>query len=128
MPLGFERLISDLVRLTEDMLSIRNFTQTVSKFNVRDQSLTLNIIFCMILQLLPLTKSPLIIIYLSSLNRGLLLIREVRWFYWTIELLVQTEKFTVQIQWRDSNSQPLGYKPSALAIELHSSKLLLGRI
>ena len=30
-------------------------------------------------------------------------------------------------RWWDSNSQPLGYKPSALAIEPNSSKLLLGR-
>ena len=28
---------------------------------------------------------------------------------------------------RDTNSQPLGYKPSALAIELNNSELLLGR-
>ena len=30
-------------------------------------------------------------------------------------------------QWWDLNSQPLGYKPSALAIELQVQKLLLGR-
>ena len=29
--------------------------------------------------------------------------------------------------WDDSNSQPLGYKPSALAIELNSSKAVAGK-
>ena len=37
-----------------------------------------------------------IIIYLSFLNCDLLLIREVQWFYWTQELLVPVEKFTVR--------------------------------
>ena len=58
---------------------------------------------------------------------GWLLIREVQWFYWTQELLVPVEKFTVGCRWRDSNSQPLGYKPSALAIELYSSKAIAGK-
>ena len=30
-------------------------------------------------------------------------------------------QFTLRMRWRDSNSQPLDYKPSALAIELYSS-------
>ena len=37
-----------------------------------------------------------IIIYLSFLNCDWLLIREVQWFYWTPELLVPVEKFTVR--------------------------------
>ena len=37
-----------------------------------------------------------IIICLSFLNCGSLLIREVQWLYWTQELLVQTETFTVR--------------------------------
>ena len=63
-----------------------------------------------------------IIIYLLSLNCDWLLIWEVQWFYWTQELLVAVEKFTVTILLWCSNSQPLDYKPSALAIELYSSK------
>ena len=47
---------------------------------------------------------------------------EVQWFYWTQELLVPVEKFTVNMRWWCSNSQPLDYKPSALAIELYRSK------
>ena len=39
----------------------------------------------------------------------------------------QQRNFQWGCRWWDSNSQPLGYKPSALAIELTSSKLLLGR-
>ena len=39
-----------------------------------------------------------IIIYLSFLNCDWLLIREVQWFYWTQELLVPVEKFTVRLQ------------------------------
>ena len=38
-----------------------------------------------------------IIIYLSFLNCNWLLIREVQWFYWTQELLVPAEKFTVRM-------------------------------
>ena len=38
-----------------------------------------------------------IIIYLSFLNCDWLLIREVQWFHWTQELLVQVEKFTVRM-------------------------------
>ena len=38
-----------------------------------------------------------IIIYLSFLNCDWLLIREVQWFCWTQELLVQVEKFTVRM-------------------------------
>ena len=38
-----------------------------------------------------------IIIYLSFLNCDWLLIREVQWFYWTQELLVPAEKFTVRM-------------------------------
>ena len=38
-----------------------------------------------------------IIIYLSFLNCDWLLIREVQWFYWTPEVLVQVEKFTVRM-------------------------------
>ena len=37
------------------------------------------------------------IIYLSFLNCDWLLIREVQWFYWTQELLVPVEKFTVRM-------------------------------
>ena len=40
-----------------------------------------------------------IIIYLSFLNCDWLLIREVQWFYWTQELLVPVEKFTVRMRW-----------------------------
>ena len=39
----------------------------------------------------------IIVIYLSFLNCGRLLIREVQWFYWTLELLVPAEKFTVRM-------------------------------
>ena len=38
-----------------------------------------------------------IIIYLSFFNCDWLLIREVQWFYWTQELLVPVEKFTVKM-------------------------------
>ena len=38
-----------------------------------------------------------IIIYLSLLNCGWLLIREVQWFYWTQELLVPAEKFSIRM-------------------------------
>ena len=38
-----------------------------------------------------------IIIYLSFLNCDWLLIREVQWFYWTQELLVPVDKFTVRM-------------------------------
>ena len=38
-----------------------------------------------------------IIIYLSFLNCGWLLIREVQWFYWTKEFLLPAEKFTVSM-------------------------------
>ena len=37
------------------------------------------------------------IIYLSFLNYGWLVIREVQWFYWTQELLLPAEKFTVRM-------------------------------
>ena len=37
------------------------------------------------------------IIYLSFLNCGRLLIREVQWLYWTQELLLPVEKFTVRM-------------------------------
>ena len=39
----------------------------------------------------------IIVIYLSFLNCGRLLIREVQWLYWTLELLVPAEKFTVRM-------------------------------
>ena len=39
----------------------------------------------------------LLIIYLSFLNCDWLFIREVQWFYWTQELLVPVEKFTVRM-------------------------------
>ena len=35
--------------------------------------------------------------------------------------------YHVVYQWWDLNSQPLSYKPSALAIELHSSKGIAGK-
>ena len=149
----------------------------------------------------------IIIFFLSFLNCDWLLIREVQWFYWTQELLVPVEKFSLKMlmmglelatprlqtecsrhwaiqlksylgrswvypvgvlhhyiflkhfstvidfssenysgstghrnswyQWRNfsedaddgtrSNSQPLDYKPSALAIELYSSKAIAGK-
>ena len=69
-----------------------------------------------------------LIIILSFLNCDWLLIREVQWLYWKKELLVPVEKFQWGCQWWDSNSQPLDYKLSALAIELYTArKLLLGR-
>ena len=37
------------------------------------------------------------IVYLSILNCDWLLIREVQWFYWTQELLVPVDKFTVRM-------------------------------
>ena len=40
---------------------------------------------------------PALIIYLSFLNCDWLFIREVQWFYWTQELLVPVEKFTVRM-------------------------------
>ena len=39
----------------------------------------------------------IIIIFLSFLNCDWLLIREVQWFYWTQELLVPVEKFSVRM-------------------------------
>ena len=63
-----------------------------------------------------------IIIYLSFLNCDWLLIWEIQWFYWTQEFLVPVAKFTVKMRLWCSNSQPLDYKLSALAIELYSSK------
>ena len=44
-----------------------------------------------------LKSSSFIIIYLSFLNCDWLLIRELHWFYWTQELLVPVEKFTVRM-------------------------------
>ena len=44
-----------------------------------------------------------IIIYLSFLNCDGLLIQEVQWFYWTQELLVPVEKFTVRMPTRTGN-------------------------
>ena len=41
--------------------------------------------------------------------------------------MYQQRNFHWGCRWWDSNSQPLGDKPSALAIELTSSKVLLGR-
>ena len=38
----------------------------------------------------------IIILFLSFLNCDWLLIREVQWFYWTQELLVPVEKFSVR--------------------------------
>ena len=38
-----------------------------------------------------------IIIYLSLINCGWLLFQEVQWFYWTQELLVPAEKFSVRM-------------------------------
>ena len=63
-----------------------------------------------------------IIIYLSFPICDWLLIREVHCFYWTWILVVPAEKMQWECQWGDSNSQPLSYKPSALAIELNSSR------
>ena len=56
-----------------------------------------------------------IIIYLSFLNSDWLLIREVQCFYWTQELLVRVEKFTVRMPMMKLNSFP------AIAFELYSS-------
>ena len=50
--------------------------------------------------------------------------REVQWFYWIQELLVPVEKFTVRMP---MVRLVLGYKPSALAIELTSSKAIEGK-
>ena len=73
------------------------------------------------------TVKDAIILYLSFLNCGWLLVREVEWFYWTQELLVPVEKFTVRMPMVRLELATLGYKPSALAIELYSSKAMLGR-
>ena len=56
-----------------------------------------------------------------------LLIREVQWFYWTQELLVPVEKFTVRMPMVRLELATLDYKPSALAIELYSSKAIAGK-
>ena len=48
-------------------------------------------------------------------------------FYWTQKLLVPVEKFTVRMPKVSSDSQPLDYKSSALAIELYSSKAIAGK-
>ena len=56
-----------------------------------------------------------IIIYLSFLNCDWLLIREVQCFYWTQDLLVRVEKFTVRMPMMKLNSF------SAIAFELYSS-------
>ena len=39
-----------------------------------------------------------IIMYTQFLNCDMLLIRDVQWFYWTQELLVPVEKFTVRMR------------------------------
>ena len=42
-------------------------------------------------------------------------------------LLVPAERYSEDVShWRDSKLQPLGYKPSALAIELNSSETSAG--
>ena len=58
-----------------------------------------------------------IIIYLSFLNCDWLLIREVQWFSW-----YQQRNLQWGCRWWDPNSQLLDYKPSALVIELYTSK------
>ena len=68
-----------------------------------------------------------IIIYLSFLNWDWLLIWEAQWFYWTQKLLIPVEKLQWGCRRWGSNSQPLDYKPSALAIELYSSKAIAGK-
>ena len=50
--------------------------------------------------------------------------RKVQSFYWTQELLSPVKKFKDDV---DSNSQHLGSKSSALAIELDSSKAIAGK-
>ena len=42
-------------------------------------------------------------------------------------LLVPVEKFTVKMPMMGHELAPLGYKPSALAIELNSSKAIAGK-
>ena len=63
-----------------------------------------------------------IIIYLSFLNCDWLLIQEVQWFYWTQELLVPVEKFTVRMPM--VNSQPLDLTIS-LYDTMHVNKTIL---
>ena len=58
-----------------------------------------------------------IIIYLSFLNCDWFLIREVQWFSW-----YQQRNIQWGCLWWEPNSQLLDYKPSALAIELYTSK------
>ena len=49
--------------------------------------------------------------------------------YRTQELQIPAEKFTVRMPMMELelNSQLLGYKPGALAIELNSSKAIVGK-
>ena len=76
----------------------------------------------------PNQQKPIIVyIYLPFLNCGWLLIREVQWFYWVQESWYQQWNLQWGCRWWDSNSQPLGYKLSALAIELNSSNAIAGK-
>ena len=62
--------------------------------NALDFSITANVIVLFLLRVM----KDILIIYLSFLNCDWLLIRGVQWFYWTQELLVPVEKFTVRMR------------------------------
>ena len=51
--------------------------------------------------------------------------RKIHIYSYSLQYLRNGKK--VYSQWWDSNSQPLNYKPSALAIELYSSKAIAGK-
>ena len=69
------------------------------------------------------------IIYLSFLNCGWLLIREVLRFYWKQKLLVllAVEKFTVRMPKVRLELATPGLQTGALAIELYSSEAIAGK-
>ena len=69
-----------------------------------------------------------IIIYLSFLNCDWLLILEVQWFYWTQELLVPVEKFTVRMPMeRLELAAPVLQSRSSSHLSYTAQKLLLGK-
>ena len=77
-----------------------NRTPTVKKQRLEHKKINKNICACalMVSQNVPILY--LVIIILSFLNCDRLLIREVQWFYWTQELLVPVEKFSVRMPLR----------------------------
>ena len=69
-----------------------------------------------------------IIIYLSFLNGDWLVVREVQWFYWTQELLVPVEEFTVRLPMvRLELTTPVLQRQCSSHWAIQLNLLLLGR-